>query len=268
MGPQCEDGYTKLANELLEALCRTRIPGEPMQIFLTILRKTYGFGKKSDKIPLSQFVEATGITKTHVSRAIAKLVEMNIIITQNGNSITQNGNGSIVTYEINKHYSTWNLLPKKVTLPKKVITVTQNGNGVTQNGNKSYQKRVPQKKERNLSKENTKEKAPLLEICEAWKAFVEMRKVIKKPMTPYAMTLRANDLLKLQKQGHDPIAVLNQSISSNYQDLYPLKEKETTGRSLALVPQQARDRPKTFREIEDERNEIERAKFLESFKND
>lgn len=121
MGPQCEDGYTRIANELLEALCRTRVPGEAMQIFLVILRKTYGYKKKVDAIALSQFVTATGIVKTHVSRAIEKLVQMNMIVTQKGNGIT-------VTYEINKHYDTWRPLPKKVTLPKKVIKVTQKGN--------------------------------------------------------------------------------------------------------------------------------------------
>lgn len=121
MGPQCEDGYTRIANELLEALCRTRVPGEAMQIFLVILRKTYGYKKKTDAIALSQFVAATGIVKTHVSRAIEKLVQMNMIVTQKGN-------GLAVTYEINKHYNTWIPLPKKVTLPKKVMKVTQKGN--------------------------------------------------------------------------------------------------------------------------------------------
>lgn len=220
MGPQCEDGYTKLANELLDALCAVRIPGEPMQVFLTILRKTYGFGKKTDRIALSQFTESTGIAKTHVSRAVDKLVSMNMIVTKKGNA-------NNITYEINKHYSTWQALPKKVTLPKKVIKVTKEGNDVTKEGNKSYPKRVLQKKERNLSKETTKEKGEMFEICIAWKAFVEMRKAIKKPMTEYAMELRAKDLQKLKDQGHDPIAVLNQSTSSNYQDLYPPKENNS-----------------------------------------
>ena len=117
MSPQIEDGYTRIANELLEALCLTRIPGESMQIFLVILRKTYGFGKKTDRIALSQFVQATGITKTHVSRSIAKLVLMGIIVTKKGNA-------SGISYEINKHYGTWEVLPKKVTLPKPSVAAT------------------------------------------------------------------------------------------------------------------------------------------------
>jgi phage replication O-like protein O len=209
MGPQCEDGYTKIANELLEALSRIRIPGESMQIFLIILRKTYGFGKKEDRISLSQFQE-TGIVKTHIPRAINKLIAMNMI--------TKKGNGNSVTYGINKHYGTWKQLPKKVTvtqkgnesLPKKVISLPK----------KVHTKETLQKK---LSKES------MLEICIAWKAFVEMRKTIKKPMTEYAMKLRVKELEKLVLQGEDPIAVLNQSTSSNYQDLYPVKKKAAFG---------------------------------------
>lgn len=120
MGPQCEDGYTRIANELLEALCRIRIPGESMQVFLVILRKTYGFCKKEDTIALSQLEEATGIIKTHIPRAVEKLVSMRIV--------TKKGNGTSTSYGINKHYQSWQALPKKVTLPKKVMKVTQKGN--------------------------------------------------------------------------------------------------------------------------------------------
>lgn len=66
-------------------------------------------------------------------------------------------------------------------------------------------------------------KPEMLEICKAWKAYVEMRIHIGKKMTDYAMKLRVNDLEKLQAQGHNPIAVLNQSTASNWQDLYPIK---------------------------------------------
>lgn len=214
--PQCEDGYTPIANELLEALSRIRIPGESIQVFWVILRKTYGYRKKEDWIALSQFRE-TGIIKTHISRAITKLVDMKIV--------TKKGNGIKLTYRINKKYQEWEALPKKVTLPKKVICVTQKGQA-------ALPKKVTTKEK--VTKENTtKEMFP---ICSAWKAFVEMRKAIKKPMTEYAMKLRVNDLSKLQAQGQDPIAVLNQSIAGNWQDLYPLKAKEAPAPVINAAP--------------------------------
>lgn len=64
------------------------------------------------------------------------------------------------------------------------------------------------------------------EICIAWKAFLEMRKLIKKPMTDYAMKLCVNELVKLEKEGNDPVLVLNQSIGKNWAGVFPLKNKQ------------------------------------------
>lgn len=77
--PQTEEGYTKIANELLEALAKIRIPGEARQVLDVIIRKTYGFNKSADLISLSQFVFFTGLKRPNVVRAIKKLLEMNVI---------------------------------------------------------------------------------------------------------------------------------------------------------------------------------------------
>lgn len=110
--PQIEEGYTKIANAILEALTRIRIPGESMQILLTVLRKTYGFNKKEDIISLSQFNLYTGIAKTSIIRGIKRLISMNLIYKE------VNGNGR--TYCINKDYSTWKPFTKKLIVYKEV----------------------------------------------------------------------------------------------------------------------------------------------------
>jgi phage replication O-like protein O len=147
MAPQCEDGYTRIANELLEALCRIRIPGESMQIFLMILRKTYGFGKKEDRISLFQF-HSTGIIKSHIPRAVEKLKLMNLI--------TQKGNEYGLIYGINKDYKSWQPLPKKVTK-------SQKGKGITQKGNLALPKKGTTKE--TVTKETIQKKEGMLEIC-------------------------------------------------------------------------------------------------------
>ena len=48
--PQIENGYTRIANEILDTLCMFSIPGECMQVLNCILRKTYGYQKKEDRI--------------------------------------------------------------------------------------------------------------------------------------------------------------------------------------------------------------------------
>lgn len=105
--PQVEDGYTRLANELLDALIRIRIPGEERQIFDFILRKTFGFNKKSDAIPLSQFEAATGLNRGNICRSIRKLENKRLISVKSDT-------GKITTYGINKIYSQW-LPVSKVT---------------------------------------------------------------------------------------------------------------------------------------------------------
>lgn len=124
--PQKENGFTPIANELMEALCRTRIPGETRQVLDTILRKTYGWNKKQDAISLSQFTQATGLSKVHTRQAIVKLISMNII-TEKGKGVTEKGNEIGQVYEFNKDYDNWKPLPKKVTLPKKVRAFTEKG---------------------------------------------------------------------------------------------------------------------------------------------
>ena len=120
--PQIENGHVKIANELWDALTAYRLPGEQRQCLDVIIRKTYGFNKKSDAISLSQFVEMTGIVKPHVVRAINALLLKNVI------TVTKKGNAPANVYEIVKDFDRWEALPKKVTLPKKVISVTKKGN--------------------------------------------------------------------------------------------------------------------------------------------
>lgn len=56
----------------------------------------------------------------------------------------------------------------------------------------------------------------------AWDAYVEMRKKIRRPMTERAKELAVLRLDKLRQAGHDPEAVLDQSVFNSWQGLFPL----------------------------------------------
>lgn len=58
---------------------------------------------------------------------------------------------------------------------------------------------------------------------EAWLAFVDMRKKIKKPMTDHAMKLMIGKLEKMKAAGQDIQAVLEQSITKSWSDVYEIK---------------------------------------------
>jgi phage replication O-like protein O len=74
--PQLEDGY-------LDA----------------IIRKTYGWNKKQDRISYSQMASMTGLKRENVIRAMKKLVHMQIVI-KNDSSRTN-------SYMLNKNYMQW-----------------------------------------------------------------------------------------------------------------------------------------------------------------
>lgn len=91
-----DDGYTRLANELLEAVMCADLTARQLKVALAVIRKTYGFGKKLDRITNTQIAGMTGIHHTHVCTAKNEMIAMKIIISS-GNQIG-----------INKTVSDWN----------------------------------------------------------------------------------------------------------------------------------------------------------------
>lgn len=98
--PQIENGYTKIANELLDVLARTRISGQVRQVVDYVIRQTYGYKTKERRLTLEQFMLGTGLNKQHCCRAISKAHKMKLIIIK----IDNRGRKS---YLFNKHYTEW-----------------------------------------------------------------------------------------------------------------------------------------------------------------
>lgn len=74
-----KDGFTKVPNELLKKICKTKISDYEHRMYWWIVRKTFGFHKEFDWISGSQFQEATGINQKNQSKVINKLVDKNLI---------------------------------------------------------------------------------------------------------------------------------------------------------------------------------------------
>lgn len=97
--PQTEDGFTQIANELLEAFSRLDASGSAWRVFMVVLRKTYGFHKKKDKISLTQFEDMSRLTRMSVCRGLNELVELNVITVEK--------DGYINIYQVQKDYELW-----------------------------------------------------------------------------------------------------------------------------------------------------------------
>lgn len=67
---------------------------------------------------------------------------------------------------------------------------------------------------------------PIWIAPETWKAFEEMRRRIRKPMTHRARELIVAKLGRFRDQGQDAETVLNQSIANGWQDVWPVKDEK------------------------------------------
>jgi phage replication O-like protein O len=97
--PQLEEGFTRLANELLEAILGFGFSHREVLVLFTIIRKTYGYGKKSDDISASQIGDMCGIARPHVTATLNSLAARNVILKKQGRF------GSIVG--IQKNHTKW-----------------------------------------------------------------------------------------------------------------------------------------------------------------
>lgn len=86
--------------------------------------------------------------------------------------------------------------------------------------------RKPKKKTKSYD-EQISEYTENEELQNALKAFVQMRSFIKKPMTEYALKLMLKKLDELGNTDDVKIAILNQSITHNWQGIFPLKDEYT-----------------------------------------
>lgn len=93
--PQTENGYTKIANEILEHFIEPGITGSEFRIALFVIRKTYGYNKKKDKISISQFQKSTKMNHKQAVRTIKTLVSKQILLKENG------------VYTFNKNWEEW-----------------------------------------------------------------------------------------------------------------------------------------------------------------
>lgn len=123
--PQKENGHLDIANEIVEILARTHLSGNEMQIIWAVLRKTWSWQKKYDRIPLSQLEKMTKLSRVAVCRAKKSLVSKMILEEKDG------GIG------FNKDYDGW--LVSKMTLVSKTAI------GSVKNGNQLVSKMTPSK---------------------------------------------------------------------------------------------------------------------------
>jgi phage replication O-like protein O len=142
--PQKEDGYTPIANEIMECLYAISLSGSEYKIILCILRKTYGWRKKTDRISLSQLVDETNLSRKQVCKIIDRLVTKRLLLKGKEKNIN--------TYEFNKDHEMWLVYDRCITSERSVtINSVQS---VTKTSDRSVTYKRKERKERNYTKES------------------------------------------------------------------------------------------------------------------
>jgi len=121
--PQLEDGWTEIANEILEALYRINLSPYESRVLWFIIRKTYGWHKKTDRIPLSQIAEGTGLLKPNICRALKSLIAHKLVIRTDKKQVG-----------FQKDYEQWQV--QKLSVPIIGEKVISSDNGVISSDNK------------------------------------------------------------------------------------------------------------------------------------
>ena len=99
--PQTENGYVRIANELIEAMVAFNLNGREFRLLLLIIRETYGYNKKEAFVTLATMQKKTKIDKTNCSKIINSLQKKNII------RVVKNDNAEGKKYLLNKDYQQW-----------------------------------------------------------------------------------------------------------------------------------------------------------------
>ena len=114
--PQKEHGHIQIAtgseeNDVFGALAKANLSGVEFSIVLWVIRKTWGYNKKTDHISLTQFEKALGFSRSIICRRITRLVNKRILVTEKLPSKT--------LYGFNKHFSEWKASDRKATSDRK-----------------------------------------------------------------------------------------------------------------------------------------------------
>ncbi|HFV6351458.1 TPA: replication protein [Escherichia coli] len=221
-----DDGYTRFANELLEAIASADLTARQLKVMLAYVRKTYGFNKKKDRIADEQIAQLTGLSRQNVNKAKKELISMNCLF-MDGNQIGVNR--EVSAWQFSKCLQVSNFVSKLETLSVSKLE--------TLNVSKlETHKRHSLKTKENINKppispKKVSQKFDPLETelpdwlsAETWLSWVTYRKEIGKSIkSKQSVTQAINVLCRSLEKGYTPEEIINQSIASGWQGIFEPK---------------------------------------------
>lgn len=216
-------------------------------------------GEKGCYASNEHLAEFCQCSKTKVSTAISKLIEYGYLYIQNfdgrkrelksrvSNFERQNIKNCKAEYQNLKESNTYsntnnntnsklkeskkeesnNTQNRQVEIPDELKQMKKEIEQLKAENEKLKAKKSKPKKQKKSYDEQIEEYTQNKELQDALKAFIQMRSFIKKPMTEYALKLMLKKLDELGNTDDVKIAILNQSITHNWQGIFHLKDEYT-----------------------------------------
>ncbi len=264
-----ENGYLRLANQIQDALCIVELSGREFRVLNAIIRLTYGWSKKSDRIANSLIADKTTLKVKHVSEAVLSLAYRNIIILRR---IGQTRYIGINTNLDKWAYSKPHCSKCPVSFPDDeiatwIISVPETRDSYPRKGGRASPKTgntkdiIPKTNIKDLTPFNPpkgKVKFDPLSIpvpewlnAASWNEWVTYRQQSGKPIKTELTVTKAFRLLKeCLDEGHDPVNVINTSIANGYQGLFKPNsgyQGRKSGRDVNQISQPDKKIPTGFR---------------------
>lgn len=237
-----ENGYLRLANQIQDALCIVELSGREFRVLNAIIRLTYGWSKKSDRIANSLIADKTTLKVKHVSEAVLSLAYRNIIILRRIGQTRYIGiNTNLDKWAYSKpHCSKCPVSFPDAEIATWIISVHETRNSYPRKEGRASPKTgntkdiIPKTNIKDLTPFNPpkgKVKFDPLSIpvpewlnAASWNEWVTYRQQSGKPIKTELTVTKAFRLLKeCLDEGHDPVNVINTSIANGYQGLFKPK---------------------------------------------
>ncbi len=225
-----ENGYLRLANQIQDALCIVELSGREFRVLNAIIRLTYGWSKKSDRIANSLIADKTTLKVKHVSEAVLSLAYRNIIILRRIGQTRYIGiNTNLDKWAYSKpHCSKCPVSFPDAEIATWIISVAQNVRCLflmmkLPHGLFLYLK--PFNPPRGKGKFDPLT-IPVPEWLDSvsWREWVAYRQQSGKAIKTELTVTKAFKLLKAcLDEGHNPVDVINTSIANGYQGLFKPK---------------------------------------------
>ncbi|WP_291971475.1 replication protein [Candidatus Symbiopectobacterium sp.] len=234
---QLEDGFLRLANDLLDATMCSGLPETELCILMAVWRKTYGYSKKLDWISNEQLEAMIDKHHTHCSTAKNNLIRKKVLI-QEGRKIGMNTRISEWETKNNGFCKTLAKPAKKETLaepakknlaevanrPLQKLLTTKDNN--TKDKKDSITPIVPKpKKSPPPAYDPLTAELPKWLAADEWHSWVQYRKEIRKAIkSRQTVTQSINTLSRCREMGYSPGEIINRSIGNGWQGLFEPKQ--------------------------------------------